>query len=197
MLITQAVEFFAENGFDASTHQLADALGVTQPLIYRYFATKEDLLEAVYASLLEGHFKAEWSDLIADRSRPLAARLLEFYQIYGRITQSRSWLRLYLYAGLKSLDLNPRFLALIEQNIINRIAVEARHDLGLPSPEALPVSAVEREVVWNMHAGLFYYGIRKEVFSTTELGDFDEMLDRVIRVFIAGYPAIFRQPVTG
>ena len=33
--IDQAIEFFAEEGFESSTRGLAKKLGVTQPLLYR------------------------------------------------------------------------------------------------------------------------------------------------------------------
>jgi len=187
MLLNRAIELFAENGFDASTHQLAEALGITQPLIYRYFSTKEQLLEEVYTSLLEGHFKKEWTQLIADRSFPLQERLLKFYRIYGKVTQSRTWLRLYLYSGLKSVELNKRYINLLEKNIIRVIAEELRHELDLPDPGDVAISKEELEVVWNFHTGLFYYGVRKEVFELSNMPNFDKSVSRIISVFVAGY----------
>jgi AcrR family transcriptional regulator len=41
--IQQAIDFFAEEGFESSTRGLALKLGVTQPLLYRYFPSKDDL----------------------------------------------------------------------------------------------------------------------------------------------------------
>ena len=46
--INQAIEFFAEEGFESSTRGLAKKLGVTQPLLYRYFPSKNDLISEVY-----------------------------------------------------------------------------------------------------------------------------------------------------
>ncbi len=191
MLLERAIELFAENGLDASTHQLAEALGVTQPLIYRYFSTKEHLLEEVYTSLLQGHFRNEWSQLIADRSVPLQQRLLKFYKLYGEVTQSRTWLRLYLYSGLRSVELNKRYIKLLETNIIKVIARELRHELKLPDPDTLAISDEELEVVWNFHTGLFYYGVRKEVFELSNMPKFDKSIKRIISVFVSGYASQF------
>jgi len=191
MLLERAIELFAENGFDASTHQLAEALGVTQPLIYRYFSSKEHLLEEVYTSLLEGHFKTEWSQLIADRTVPLVQRLVQFYKIYGEVTQSRTWLRLYLYSGLRSVELNRRYIKLLEKNIIRVIASELRHELDLPPPDELSISDEELEVVWNFHTGLFYFGVRKEVFELSNMPDFAKSIERIISVFVSGYRSQF------
>ena len=46
--IEKAIDFFAEEGFESSTRGLAKRLGVTQPLLYRYFHSKEDLISEVY-----------------------------------------------------------------------------------------------------------------------------------------------------
>ena len=43
-----AIAFFAKHGFDASTRELARDIGVTQPLLYRYFPTKSSLVDRVY-----------------------------------------------------------------------------------------------------------------------------------------------------
>ena len=44
-IVSAAVELFAENGFDGSTRDLARGAGITQPLLYRYFPSKESLIE--------------------------------------------------------------------------------------------------------------------------------------------------------
>ena len=47
-LIEEAFAYFAEVGLGGSTRELAKRMGVTQPLLYRYFPTKEGLIESVY-----------------------------------------------------------------------------------------------------------------------------------------------------
>ncbi len=81
--LTKAIEFFAQEGFESSTRELARRLGVTQPLLYRYFPSKSDLISAlapiasiplcplemllwsssevrVIASLRTGHMQVQW-----------------------------------------------------------------------------------------------------------------------------------------
>jgi AcrR family transcriptional regulator len=48
MIVQEAIRFFAEVGFEGQTRELARRLGITQPLIFRYFPTKDDLIERVY-----------------------------------------------------------------------------------------------------------------------------------------------------
>ena len=47
-IIDEAVQFFAEVGFGGRTRDLAKRIGITQPLLYRYFPTKDDLIERVF-----------------------------------------------------------------------------------------------------------------------------------------------------
>ena len=48
LIIDGAIQFFADVGFAGQTRELAQRLGITQPLLYRYFPTKQDLIEKVY-----------------------------------------------------------------------------------------------------------------------------------------------------
>jgi len=43
--VAKATEFFSEEGFGGGTRALAHRLGVTQPLLYRYFPSKDDLIK--------------------------------------------------------------------------------------------------------------------------------------------------------
>nr|WP_222132116.1 TetR/AcrR family transcriptional regulator [Pseudonocardia sp. C8] len=52
-MVRAATELFAERGFDATSVQdVVEAAGVTKGAMYHYFASKEDLLFAIYAPVL-------------------------------------------------------------------------------------------------------------------------------------------------
>src|SRR5215213_8212708 len=78
---------------------LARRLGVTQPLLYRYFPSKDDLIKEVYRTVYLDPLETGWEQLLVDRSRPLRDRLLEFYRTYTDAIFTRKWLRIYLYSG--------------------------------------------------------------------------------------------------
>ena len=83
--VAKATEFFSDEGFGGGTRALARRLGVTQPLLYRYFPSKDDLIKEVYRTVYLEPLETGWEKLLADRSRPLRDRLLEFYTcLYGR-----------------------------------------------------------------------------------------------------------------
>src|ERR1700745_1472759 len=104
--VAKATELFAEEGFAGGTRALARKLGVTQPLLYRYFPSKDDLIREVYRKVYLEPLKAGWDKDLSDRSRPLRVRPQAFYETYTDTIFTRRWLRIYLYSGLKGLDMN-------------------------------------------------------------------------------------------
>lgn len=162
--IRKSIELFAEDGFESSTRELARRLGVTQPLLYRYFPSKQDLVSAVYEEVYLRRWRPEWEKLIADRSRPLRDRLIEFYGLYTDAIFHPDWIRIYLYSGLKGVEINARYMKLIVERIFTPIFNEIRADAGL-APRAL----TEREIdeMWIIHGGIFYFGVIKLVYQKT------------------------------
>ena len=167
--VAKATEFFSEQGFGGGTRDLARRLGVTQPLLYRYFPSKDDLIREVYRTVYLEPLDTGWEKLLGDRSRPLRARLQEFYDAYTDVIFTRKWLRIYFYSGLKGLDINRRYVAMVQDKILTRIVQECRHDAGLPS-QGKPTAA-ELEMAWVFHSGIFYYGVRKYIYESPVLED--------------------------
>lgn len=162
--IKKSIELFAEEGFESSTRELARRLGVTQPLLYRYFPSKEDLISAVYEEVYLRRWNPEWEALIADRARPLKARLVEFYDQYTDAVFHPDWIRIFLYSGLKGEAINTRYLRLVTTKVIEPVLTEIRFDAGLPPR---PATGPESDAVWFTHGGIFYYGVIKLVYEKT------------------------------
>jgi AcrR family transcriptional regulator len=183
--VAKAAEFFSEEGFAGGTRDLARRLGVTQPLLYRYFPSKDDLIKEVYRTVYLEPIDANWDKLLADRSRPLRERLQEFYLAYTKAIFTRKWLRIYFYSGLKGLDINRWYVGMVRDKILTRIVRECRHDAGLPS-QGKPTAA-ELELAWVFHAGIFYYGVRKYIYESQVLDDREQMINDALDVFLAGF----------
>ena len=181
--IDQAIEFFAEEGFESSTRGLAKKLGVTQPLLYRYFPSKDDLISEVYDAVYVNRWQPEWEPLLRDRTRPLADRLTTFYDVYTDVIFNREWMRIYLFSGLKGVDINRRYMQLVRQRILEPILIEARVELGLPD---VPAKDCEVEFAWIMHGGIFYYGIRDLIYDSAISTDKKRVIKDAIAAFMAG-----------
>jgi AcrR family transcriptional regulator len=192
--VAKAAEFFSEEGFAGGTRDLARRLGVTQPLLYRYFPSKDDLIKEVYRTVYLEPIDAGWDRLLADRSRPLRERLQEFYSAYTKAIFTRKWLRIYFYSGLKGLDINRWYVGMVRDKILTRIVRECRHAAGLPA-QGRP-SAAELELAWVFHAGIFYYGVRKYIYESQVLDDKEQMISDALEVFLAGFNRVSAAAVT-
>jgi len=187
--VAKATEFFAEQGFGGGTRDLARRLGVTQPLLYRYFPSKDDLIKEVYRTVYLEPLETGWDRLLTDRSRPLRDRLLEFYRGYTKVLFTRKWIRIYLYSGLKGLDINRRYVGMVRDKILTRIIRECRHEMGLPAQNK--PTAPELELAWVFHSGIFYHGVRKYIYESPVLEDKEQMISDALDAFLAGYQRVF------
>lgn len=163
-IIDGAIAYFAEVGFSGQTRELSKRLGITQPLLYRYFSSKQALVDRVYQTVFEGRWNPAWIILLKDRSQPLRARLLEFYRQYSVATYRPDWIRIYMYAGLASPSLNQRYIKLIRRELMPVLCEELRHYCHLHATD-MKVSDEEMEFVWGLHGGIFYYAVRHHVYQ--------------------------------
>ena len=117
-IIEGAIAYFSEVGFSGQTRELSKRLGITQPLLYRYFANKQALIDRVYQTVFEGRWDPAWIKLLKNRTIPLRDRLVEFYRQYSEATYRPDWIRIYMYAGLSSPTLNQRYIKLIKRELM-------------------------------------------------------------------------------
>jgi AcrR family transcriptional regulator len=190
-IAAKAAEFFAEFGFDASTRDFAKYLGTTQPLIYRYFATKEALIEEVYKIVYLQLWDEGWDKILENSKLPLRTRLIEFYNKYTDAIMNSRWMRLYLFAGLKGVKINENYLKLVEERIIKRIIIEFWKDRKYPRKRTIDQEDIE--VVYNLHCGIFYFGIRRFVYHVPVLLTKDKMIMNAIDIFLDGYDAMLKR----
>lgn len=194
-ILEGAIQFFAERGFEGNTRDLAARLGVTQPLLYRYFPTKQDLVERVYREVFLRRWNPAWEALLADRARPLGERLRLIYRAYARVIFNYEWVRIFMFAGLRDGNINRRYLRIIQDHLFLPICRELRAEAGLPPPESVPVTEGELETCWRMHGGFYYMAIRKWVYHLPIPVDLDGVVDDGVEVFLRGAPAVMRASV--
>lgn len=187
--IRKATELFSEEGFNGGTRELARRLGVTQPLLYRYFPSKEKLIEEVYRTVYLEPLNTGLERHLSDRSQSMRDRLCRFYASYTELVFSRRWLRIYLFAALKGLDINRSYVDVVQGRILSHIIKECRHAAGLPV-RAKP-GKVELERVWILHSGIFYYGVRKYIFDAQVLDDRERVIADAVDLYLSGVARLF------
>ena len=117
-IIEAAADHFAEVGFDGGTREIAKRLGVTQPLLYRYFPDKDSLIEAVYRTVYLESWVPEWDAGLLDRSLSVKTRYLRFYRAYVAANFNPRWLRIAYMAGLRDAAINEWYNHLVEELIL-------------------------------------------------------------------------------
>ncbi len=180
--INKAIEFFSQEGFDSSTRQLAAKLNVTQPLLYRYFPSKDDLINQVYEAVYMGRWDDNWDKLLRDQSKSLEERLNIFYQQYTAKVFEDKWLRIFLFSGLKGIEINKRYLKFVQENVIQVIGDQY---LKAYKPQQLRLTDREQEIIWVTHGSLIYYGIRKHVYGSGVYSDTFDIIESSIRGMLA------------
>lgn len=191
-IVQAAIAFFARHGFDASTRDLAKELGVTQPLLYRYFPTKEALVERVYEEVFVRRWNPEWEEWLADRSVPLADRLKRYLEDYARFVLRGEWVRIFIYAGLSRGGINQKYLGRLRERHFVVIARELRHACEIPEPEDADALEDEIDLVWAMHSSVFYIGVRKWIYELPTPRDLARVIDLRVDAFLAGVPPVLK-----
>ena len=189
MILHGAVHFFATHGLEAKTRDLSEALNVSQSLIYRYFGSKDELVERVY----QHNFLKKWSDTwiktLADRSLPLGDRLKAFYRSYLEAIDSHDWIRLVLFSGLADQDMSKRY---VEANVNQLLCVIASESIQEGTPGAPAIYAMDQldefrhEQVWHLHSTVVFYLIRKHVYKTRVAEDHGTLIDAAVDSYLKG-----------
>jgi len=194
-IVKEAISFFAERGFSGQTRELAKRLGVTQPLLYRYFPTKADLIQRVYQEVYLSRWDTGWRDLITDRSINLRDRLVRFYTLYSEAIFTSDWMRIYMFSGLHGEAINEHYIAHVEEHLLTPIIIEMRAEAGLPGPDRMPIKPLELEIAWNAQSGIFYYGIRRYVYGIDVPTPLPETIETNVDVMLQGAGAVAKQLV--
>ncbi len=183
-IVDGAIAFFAANGFGGQTRELARSLGISQALIFRYFPTKEDLVERVYAEV----FDKDWQPDIGLLTRgpgSLGDRMIAFYRDYAGFILGHDYTRLLLYAALGGVDFHGRLFAKIGSLIYPALIEQLRREFDRPPIAHLPPTPDEIEAIWGLHAGIFYLGIRAHVFGLN-VPEIDTAIALKVNAFLKG-----------
>lgn len=164
LIVTEAVRFFAESGFEGQTRELAKRMGVSHAVIYRHFESKDALIERVYEHVFLERWNPDWEQLVLEGGRSLQDRLTQFYIEYSERVFDYDWVRIFVSSGLKSYGLTERYLDIIRTKIIEPVAMELRASRHDAEDRAAP-NTDEVELLWGLHGAVFYIAIRKYVYN--------------------------------
>jgi AcrR family transcriptional regulator len=192
-ILSEAIIFFAEHGFEAQTRDLASRIGVSQALIYRYFRTKADLIDKVYQRVYISHWNTFWEKLLCDRRISLEQRLKEFYKSYLSTFDDYAWIRVSVYSGLRGNNLVSRYIDLVFERVIQVISLELRYECGLPEIAAADIPKLDLELTWNFHSAIIYFLMRRYVFQKGPCDENDAVAEQMVDQLFVGTVAVLQQ----
>jgi len=193
-ILDGAIAFFSERGLDGQTRELAQQIGITHPLLYHYFPNKRALIERVYEEVYLGRWRNEWEAWISDRSQPLQDRLLRFYLAYARAILTKEWVRILVFSGLSDGYVPDQYMALLKERLFPPIWREVRHALGIAN--ASKPTERELELMWGMHGGIFYIGVRHWIYGQPMPADLEAVLADRVHAFMLAAPSVFKKPAS-
>ncbi len=194
-IVSGATAFFAEHGIGGQTRDLAATLGVTHALLYRYFPSKQALIERVYHDVFLGRWSDEWERLLADPGLSFGERVKAFYSSYARMILNKEAVRIFVSSGLNRSTIPQRFLRRIERRIFLPLMRGLREELGLPAFSLRPVTQTERELIWHLHGSIFYIGIRHWIYDLPLPEDLDSAVELRCTAFLLSAPVMVRAAV--
>jgi AcrR family transcriptional regulator len=192
-ILTGAIKFFSERGLEGQTRDLAKEIGITHPLLYHYFPTKQALIERVYKEVYLGRWKRQWEEWLDDRSTTLEEKLTRFYLDYATTILTPEWVRIFVFSGLADGSIPDQYLGLLKKKLFPRILRETRHYLGLA--ERLQATERETELMWSLHGGIFYIGIRQWVYGQPGPTDINQIVTDRVHSFVVAARALFDKKV--
>ncbi|MHB2168459.1 TetR/AcrR family transcriptional regulator [Alsobacter sp. R-9] len=184
-IVMAAAGFFAEHGFSGTTRALADTIGIRQALLYRYFPSKDALVEAVFQRIFASRWTEDFGPIFADRGRPLEDRLAEVYRLYAEQDEGLA-VRLFVRAALDRFPVPPSRGATLTARIVEPLVGELRHECRLPGLDRLAMTQGERELVMLMHGAVMFHAIREHVYRAPIPDDRDAVLRLYARTFLVG-----------
>ena len=180
LIVDEAISYFAEHGTGGQLRALARRIGVTHPLLYRYFPTRSALLERVYQEIYIGHWNPRWGALLRDDTRHAQARIIGFYVEYMRVIFDYRWCRIFIYSSLHGSDISRRYLAIVRRDVILPIAACLR--CAHATPDRLSPRRAQ-ELAWGLHGQIFYVAMRRFVYDMAV----GEPLDRLVETTVIGF----------
>ncbi|MFZ5831380.1 MAG: TetR/AcrR family transcriptional regulator [Planctomycetota bacterium] len=182
-ILEAAARLFAKKGYEAtSTREIVEAAGVTKPMLYYYFGSKEGLCKAALASFADGFF--EHLREAAERPLPPREALVEF--VWAHFDQFREHVdiaRLYfsLYFGSE----RHTFAGHIEQ--LSRKGDEIGRDfVARIAASGLLRGGCEEDFFMALHGMIEAWHMR----SMTEDAELSrDLAERIVEGLLHGYAA--------
>jgi len=184
-LIEVSIDLFSRKGFaGTTTKEIAAAAGVTEAIIFRHFATKQDLYTAIVERMCSRDETADWlrgAESLMERNddegllRYLLKGILDFTQA------DRRYERLILFAALEGNE-----LALLHHSATSWIGKSVLEYIARRQREGAIISADPQLVLSALVGAVKFYAARKYLFGCGDEVDDQRAIEDLVRIFVNG-----------
>jgi len=122
---------------------------------------------------------------------------LRFYQSYAQVILRREWIRIFIFAGLTREGINSKYLTRLRERVFLPVMTEIREAYALPAPADAKERGVELELIWSLHASIFYVGVRKWIYGLPVAEDLDAHIEHQVDAFLNGTPSTLKDILKG
>jgi hypothetical protein len=74
----------------------------------------------------------------------------------------------------------------LKARLFKKLVQELRQEFNQPNIRKLPVSPMEIEMVWGLHARIFYLGVRQFIYDMPVKIDINRVIEADVISFISG-----------
>ena len=186
-IIEAAMALFANKGFKGTTtREIACAAGISEAIIFRHFATKEDLYDAIIAHTLEKRFRVwEQEEGLLQPPVDIETSLRTFAHAYiRRNCQDPTFIRLMLYSALEDHKFRERFTEAYRSPYLTAICDALEEGVRRGTCRSINPRLTIRAFFWT----LLHYCISRFVAQTQspDLDDEEAVVDNLVNVFMRG-----------
>jgi len=168
-LLSHAIALFSKHGFSGTrTKDIAAACGVSEGILFRHFATKEDLYHAILDTHEAAAGKDEWlaeMQVIAERRDDLEFIRCMLAHILKSFREHTAFHRLMLYAGLEGHSLPGMFHERMDSSTLDFL----RKYVVLRQREGVFRKGDPETLVMLLASPALQYGSRKYIFGLKAL----------------------------
>jgi len=191
-ILQEAISLLTEQGVTFNTRELADRLKISHPLLFRYFKSRDEIVDAVFNTVFLERLTPDILAALGEQTADVVGKWTRFYESYAPKIFDRVWVRIFISSALLEDLISRRYFDLVVIPVVTALAEDTeRHCFGGPSKPDSPVRLISLELAWMTHSSVFYNGLRRWVYGLEVPDEIGPIMSARVRAHFAGAQAAF------
>lgn len=192
-ILSAATAMLGNQGANFNTRELAARLNISHPLLFKYFQSKDEIVDAVFQTVFMRRFSDDIRSLVDSDREDTIQKWIDFYEIYTPKIFDETWIRVFISSALQQEKISSRYFDQVVIPLVKRLADDTEmYCLGKIEPDHSPVRQITLELAWSLHSSLFYSGLRRWVYRLEVPKDIASMMAARVKVHFAGASTVLR-----